>query len=44
MRFEAQKVIFTPILDAEDQWIEAKIRFYTNFRINPKMGKKKRAF
>ena len=33
MRFEAQKVIFTSILDAEDQWIMAKIRFYTNFPI-----------
>ena len=30
MRFEAQKVILTSILDAGDQWIMAKIRFYTN--------------
>ena len=39
MRFEAQKVIFTCILDAGDQWIMAKIRFYTSFPITPKKAK-----
>ena len=33
MRFEAQKVIFTFILDAGGQWTMAKIRFYTKFPI-----------
>ena len=39
MRFEAQKVIFTSIVDAGGQWIMAKIRFYTNFPITPKKAK-----
>ena len=33
MRLETQKVIITSILDAEDQLIMAKIRFYTKFPI-----------
>ena len=41
MRFEAQKVIFTSILDAGGQWTMAKIRFYTNFPMTPKISKKR---
>ena len=33
MRFEAQKVLFTSILDTGGQWTMAKIRFCTKFPI-----------
>jgi len=46
MRFEAQKVIFTSILDAGDQRIMAKIRVYAKFPITlpPKKKAKMRFF
>ena len=41
MGLGAQKVIFISVLDAEDQWIMAKIRFYTNFPMTPQNKQKK---
>jgi len=44
MKFEAQKVVFTFILDAGDQWIMAKIRFHSTFPLTPKISKKAFSF